>query len=150
MNGSIGITVLGTVCKVRELRYTANGNAVLDFTVVVNRDVNTTNEAGEKDRQQEALYVKFTAWNASAEMLVKSLSSGNKEAGISASVIQVETDWIRVDTWKGEDGNMRYDLVATARKVTFVTGGLYGKGAGAGKENAGPARGETAREDIPF
>jgi single-strand DNA-binding protein len=93
----------GNLARDAELRYTAGGAAVCNFTVAVNRD--WKNESGE--RQHDVCFVDATAWGKVAEFC----------AGLRKGAAVLVEGSLRQNTWTGKDGTERSKLVVVAQRV---------------------------------
>jgi single-strand DNA-binding protein len=123
--------IIGNLGRDPEMRYTANGKAVTQFTVAVN---NRVQEEGEwKDK---TTWFRVTAWDRLAETTNQYLKKGKQVMIIGR---------VDVSAWADkQSGEARAQLELTAREVKF----LGGREDGGGDTPSGSA--PTDEEDIPF
>lgn len=69
------VALIGRICRDAELRYTANGTSLCNFSIAVNRRV----KKGEQ-WADEASFLDITLWNKQAEGLSKYLLKGGQVA----------------------------------------------------------------------
>jgi single-strand DNA-binding protein len=98
------VTVVGNLTRDPELRYTPTGQAVVKFSVPVNRFY--TNRNGEKVEQTDFFTV--NAWRSLAENVALSLKSGARV---------LITGRIQSRTWETEDGTKRTAVEIEAEEV---------------------------------
>jgi single-strand DNA-binding protein len=98
------VTVVGNLTRDPELRYTPTGQAVVKFSVAVNRFY--TNRNGEKVEQTDFFTV--NAWRSLAENVAESLKSGARV---------LITGRIQSRTWETEDGAKRTAVEIEAEEV---------------------------------
>src|SRR3989440_7680555 len=98
------VTVVGNLTRDPELRYTPTGQAVVKFSVAVNRFY--TNRNGEKVEQTDFFTV--NAWRSLAENVAESLKSGARV---------LVTGRIQSRTWETEDGAKRTAVEIEAEEV---------------------------------
>lgn len=89
------VTLVGNVTKNPELKYILNGQAVIKFSVVTNRE--WKNAAGEKQEAVEFTNVVF--WGKAAEIINQFITKGKK--------ILVQGR-LQTRTWTSEDGVKHY------------------------------------------
>ncbi|NJL94605.1 MAG: single-stranded DNA-binding protein [Anaerolineae bacterium] len=128
------ITLIGNVGRDPELRFTQQGQAVCSFSLAVNR---SWTDRQSNERREETTWWKITVWGNQAETVNQYVSKGKQVLVVGSRV--------KVDTYTGNDGQVRTSLELTADNVRFL-GGSGGPGAGAGYDNY-PAQ---AEDDIPF
>ena len=137
------VMVIGNLGADPEMRYTANGSAVTEFRVAVNRNY-TTNEG---ERREETEWFRIVTWNRLAETCSQYLSKGRQ--------VYVEGR-LRTRSWEGQDGVTRYTTEVIAQEVRFLGnrrdaegGGFAGAGAPAVAVGA-DAEGDIEPDDLPF
>ncbi len=144
MAGETVITVVGNLTDNPELRFTASGAAVANFTVASTPRIFDRQTGEWKDG--EALFLRCSAWRQAAENIAESLERGSRvivqgrlrqrtyetREGEKRTVIELEVDEI--------GPSLRY---ATA-KVQKVTRGSGSGGYGA---SGGPSGGGFAADD---
>ena len=93
------MTVVGNLTSEPELRFTANGAAMLTGSIADNRRYQVNGEW-----QEETSYINFIAWRELAENAAASLTKGARV---------VITGRLQQRDWTDKDGNTRksYDLV---------------------------------------
>ena len=102
------LTIIGNLTRDPELRTTANGVNVCDFTVAVNRRRRNDNQGG----QPEADFFHVTAWRERGELCAKYLSKGKKVCVIGP---------VSVRTYQANDGTTKAQLEVTADEVEFLS-----------------------------
>lgn len=97
-------TINGNLVADPELRFTAKGDAVANFTVAVNERIKQGNEWVDG----EPSYFDVTVWRKLAEAVVEQVSKGT-------GVIVVGK--LRIESFEGKDGTKRRKPVLTADDV---------------------------------
>lgn len=97
------ITIIGNVGNDPEMRYTAQGKAVCNFSVAVNE--------GTKNAQ-ETLWFKVSAWEKLAEICNQYVKKG---------MLVMIVGRITIDEYTDKTGKSRYALKLTAREVQFLS-----------------------------
>ena len=100
------VMITGRLTRDPETRYVATGNAVLNFSVAVNRRYldNKTNEWKE-----EVLFLDVEVWGKLAERLSETLKKGTP--------VYVEGR-LRADTWENREGQKQTRLRVVAERVS--------------------------------
>jgi single-strand DNA-binding protein len=137
------IVIIGRLGRDPEMRYTAQGTPVTNFSVATDRV--WTDPNGQ--RQERTVWFRVSAWRRLAETCNQYLSKGR--------LVMVEGELQEPTPYQGRDGEWRASLEITARDVKFLSGrGEAGAGyeagareADAGDEGSGPILDE---EEIPF
>ena len=125
------LTIIGNLTRDPELRATAAGVNVCDFTVAVNRRV----RRDAQNNQPEADFFRVSAWRQLGENCAKFLAKGRKVCVVGP---------VSVRTYQASDGTTRASLEVTAEDVEFVSSRNDGDAAGA--YNAAPAAAAPAAE----
>jgi single-strand DNA-binding protein len=99
--------IIGNLGRDPEMRYTASGQPVTQFTVAVNRKYK--NQAGEW--QEETEWFRIVAWGPLAERTAEYLRKGRK--------VYVEGR-LQTRQWEGQDGQKRYTTELVANTVTSL------------------------------
>lgn len=100
------VVVVGRLGRDPELKHTAGGTAVLDFSIAVNgREKGADGEWGDRTD-----WLDIRVWDAQAENCERYLSKG--------SLVAVDGS-LRVDKWE-KDGQKRSRVVIVARTVQFL------------------------------
>jgi single-strand DNA-binding protein len=99
--------IIGNLGRDPEMRYTANGQAVTQFTVAVNR--NYKDSSGEWKEETE--WFRVVAWGPLAERTAEYLRKGRK--------VYVEGR-LQTRSWEGQDGQKRYTTELIASTVTAL------------------------------
>ncbi|MGE3962437.1 MAG: single-stranded DNA-binding protein [Dehalococcoidia bacterium] len=133
--------IIGNLGADPEMRYTANGSAVTEFRVAVNRTFSDT--SGE--RKQETEWFRVITWNRLAETCAQYLSKGR--------LVYVEGR-LQTRSWEDQQGQKRYTTELIAQEVKFLGGGRDG-GGGGGFSSPGFAtgpdnEGDIDPDDLPF
>lgn len=97
-----------------EMRYTAEGTPVCNFSMAVNRRWN--NAQGET--QSEVTWLRVTCWRALAENVNQYLSKGRQV--LVEGRLQVDPDTGGPRVWVGNDGQARASFEITALTVKFL------------------------------
>ncbi len=128
------VMLIGNLGKDPEMRYTANGNAVTNFTMAVTRSY-----SGQEGRREETEWFTIVTWNKLAELLGQHLQKGRK--------VYVEGR-LTTRSWDGPDGQKRYRTEVVADQVLFLDraqGAPFSEG-GMGM----PSGGDLDPDDLPF
>lgn len=122
------VQLLGRLGKDPELRKTANGKAVCNFSVA------TSEKRGDKE---ETTWHEIVTWEKTAENCAKFLAKGRE--------VFVEGR-IQVREYEAKDGSKRKAFEIVADRVTFVGSNK----APASPQQAAEAPSEATLDDIPF
>lgn len=122
--------IVGFLGRDAELRYTANGSPVCNFSVAVSEKWN--NSKGEP--QEETIWFKATLWGERGERLREYLVKGKQVMVIGK---------VKANGYKTNDGEVAASLDLTVRELQL----LGGKN---GERQDGFEEPETSSEDIPF
>lgn len=125
------VILIGNLTKDPEFATTANGVAVVRFTVAVSRRF--SNEKGEK----EADFINCVAWRSLADNVHKYVHKGDKVAVVGA---------LQARTYEAQDGSKRSATEVIADEVEFV-GGKKNDGARGQKQ---PEMTPVSNEGLPF
>ncbi len=138
------IMIIGNLGGDPEMRYTANGNAVSNFSVATNRQYTT----GDGERREETEWFRVVTWNRLAEICSQYLSKGRQ--------VYVEGR-LQTRSWEDTSGQTRYMTELIAQEVKFL-----GRPHDEGQQqapSASPARAAAAvgaeelfgdPDDLPF
>ncbi len=131
------VYLMGNLTRDPELRRLANGTAVTDLGLALNRNYNTK----DGERREEVTYVDVTVWDRQAETCVEYLKKGRP--------VFVE-GFLKMDQWDDKTtGEKKSKLKIQAERVQFL-GGRDGSGAGGDDEFATSAPRDSApREAAP-
>lgn len=99
------VVLVGRLARDPDLRYTPNGNAVVNFTLAVNRTFKNSN--GE----QEADFINCQAWRTTAENVAQYLRKGSL-AGIDGR--------IQTRSYENDEGRRVYVTEVVADSVQFL------------------------------
>lgn len=97
--------VLGNLTRDPELRYLPSGDAIVDFSIAVNR------KSG-KEKKEEVSYFDVTAFAKTAELCAEYLKKGSKALVVGR---------LRQDSWE-KDGVKKSKIVIVADTVQFLSG----------------------------
>lgn len=97
--------IIGRLVRDPELRYTPNGNAVVNFCLAVNR--NYTNQQGER----EADFIDVVVWRKAAEACAEHLGKGR--------LVAVDGR-LQTRTYETDDGKRRKVCEVIAENVRFL------------------------------
>lgn len=138
MAGLNKVILIGNLGRDPELRYTANGQAVANFTLATTES--WTNKSGEREQRTE--WHRVVAWGRLAEICGEHLTKGKQ--------VYVEGR-LQTREWEDREGNKRRTTEVTAQQILML--GRRGDGAGSG-EPAGSSDPEAppseGSDDIPF
>ncbi|SFH94278.1 single-strand binding protein [Tindallia magadiensis] len=98
------VILIGNLARDPELRYTANGKAVANLTVAVNRGYGKNNEAD---------FIRVVVWEKQAENCANYLAKGRKVA------VQGR---LQVSSYEAKDGSTRYNTDVVANLIEFLGG----------------------------
>lgn len=132
------VFLIGNLTRDPELRYTANGTAVADLRLAVNRTYSVNGE-----RREEALFITVVAWGKQGETAQQYLKKG--------SPILVE-GYLRTREWEGKEGQRHTVTEVVAERAQFLprTGTAAGSN-GHGGQAADPQPASVgADDDVPF
>lgn len=151
MAGINKVIIVGNLGKDPELRYTPQGQAVVNFPVATSES--WTDKGGQKQERTE--WHKIVVWGKLGELCSKYLSKGRK-AFIEGR--------LQTRAWDDKDGQKRYTTEIVASNVQFLdsagasaSGGdrsFQGGGTSSEADPFGQApdfeQGGASSEDIPF
>ncbi len=153
MAGDTIITVVGNLTADPELRFTASGAAVANFTVA--STPRTFDRASGEFKDGEALFLRCNIWRQAAENVAESLTRGSRvvvtgrlkqrsfdtKEGEKRTVIELEVDEI--------GPSLRY-ATAKVNRVNRPAGGGGGGGGGTGGGGGGYGGGGSGPADDPW
>ena len=99
------ITIMGRLTRDPELRRTASGVAVTNFSLAVDRDF------GSKDGEKETDFIDCVAWRQTGEFVSKYFAKG-RTAVVSGS--------LQIRSWTDKDGSKRRTAEVVADNVYFA------------------------------
>ena len=153
MAGDTVMTVIGNLTADPELRFTASGAAVANFTVA--STPRTFDRASGEWKDGEALFLRCNIWRQPAENVAESLTRGSRvivsgrlkqrsfetKEGEKRTVIELEVDEI--------GPSLRYATakVNRAQRSDSSGGGGYGGGSGSGGSGGSGGRPSTPVDD---
>ncbi|MTD17451.1 single-stranded DNA-binding protein [Nakamurella sp. YIM 132087] len=157
MAGDTVITVVGNLTADPELRFTASGAAVANFTVA--STPRTFDRASNEWKDGEALFLRCNIWRQAAENVAESLTRGSRvivsgrlkqrsfetKEGEKRTVIELEVDEI--------GPSLRYATAKVnraARGEGGGGGGGYGSGSGGGGGYSGGGGRSSGPADDPW
>src|SRR5215471_7234038 len=108
------VILLGNLTRDPELRYAANGTAVVRFGLAVNtqRPGQSNSEQGNpNERREEVCFVDVVAFGRQAETTSEYLSKG------SGALIEGRLQW---RSWEGQDGQKRSKHEVIADRIQFM------------------------------
>lgn len=107
MAGLNKVMIIGNLGRDPEMRFTANGSAVTNFTVAVSRQYSSA----DGERREETEWVRVVTWNKLAEQCNQFLQKGRR--------VYVEGR-LQTRSWDGQDGQKRYSTEVVAQDVQFL------------------------------
>ncbi|MEE8556428.1 MAG: single-stranded DNA-binding protein [Myxococcota bacterium] len=128
MAGLNKVILIGNLGRDPELRYTANGQPVANFTLATTES--WTNKSGEREQRTE--WHRIVTWGRLAEICGEHLNKGKQ--------VYVEGR-LQTREWEDREGNKRKTTEVTANQVLML--GRRGDGPG------GPSSPPDAPEDSP-
>lgn len=138
------VQLIGRLGKNPEIRYTANGSAVANFSLATNET--WTGKDGQKNERTE--WHNLVAWGKLGEICGEYLTKGKQ--------IYIEGR-LNTRSWEDKDGNKRYTTEIRAENMIMLGGPGAGAGAGSGPgsdhtaaEHEAPDGASTIEDDIPF
>lgn len=129
------VILIGNLGKDPEMRYTANGSAVANFSVATTDK--WTDKSGEKVEQTE--WHKIVAFGRIAEICGEYLTKGRS--------VYIEGK-LQTRKWEDRDGNERYTTEVVAREMKMLGG--KGPRPHASVENDQGYQADPPDGDIPF
>jgi single-strand DNA-binding protein len=111
------VVLIGRLTRDAELKYTANGQAVCNFSIAVNRPKKSGDQWVD-----EANFFDITLWGRQGEALTQYLLKG-KSVGVDGS--------LRQDKWE-QDGQNRSKVVIVANNLQLLGGSPGGAGGSSG------------------
>ncbi len=127
MRGVNKVTIIGNVGSDPEMKYTASGQAVANFSVATNEK--WTGKDGEKHERTE--WHRIVAWGRLAEICGQYLSKGKP--------VYVEGS-IRTRSWEDKEGNTKYTTEINARDLQLL---------GSPQESQGGGQSPVQEKDSP-
>ncbi len=103
------VFLMGNLTRDPELRYTPNGQAVVNFAVATNR----TWKDADGEQKDSAEFTDIVAWGKTAENIANYLKKGQKVHVIGR---------LQTRSWEAQDGSKRYKTEVVANDVTFLGG----------------------------
>lgn len=142
------VFLIGNLTRDPELRYTANGSAVCQFTLAVNRRY----KGRDGDFKEDTCFIRIKVWGKTGENCANYLQKGRS--------VHVEGR-IESRSWEAEDGSKRSAMEVVAENVQFLgapTGARqrdHDQGHGGGPPPRGPSSDYGSddmdlEDDIPF
>lgn len=149
MAGLNKVILIGNLGRDPELRYTANGQPVANFSIATTESWNS--KAGERESRTE--WHRIVAWGKLAEICGEYLAKGKQ--------VYIEGK-LQTREWEDREGNKRQTTEIVARELQMLgrrgdsegaSGGDFGGGPGpseSGPSDASPAPASQGSDDIPF
>ena len=135
------IIVIGNVGRDPELRYTANGKSMVQFSLATNH--NYQRPDGEWEEQTE--WFRVIAWNQLAERVMERIQKGS-QAYVEGR--------LQTRTWTGQDGKERKEVEIIANQILRLDrrGEPMASGVGAmgGSRRGGDDSDIVDPDDLPF
>ena len=135
------VTLIGNVANPQELKFTANGDAVLSFSVATSEKWKDKNG----DKKEKTTWFKVTIWRKMAEVLAPYILKGNQI--YVEGTLAAEKDGGGPRIWKDSEGNPRASFEVTATIVKLL-GGKRGDSAGDSNDSAPIS--VSQEDEIPF
>jgi len=141
------VILAGYLGRNPELRYTASGDPVTNFSMATSRK--WTGKDGEKC--EETIWWRVSVWGKMAEVCNEYLAKGSSVLVDGSMVPDASTGGPRI--WTGQDGGARASFEVRAQMVRFLGrgGSEDGNGGGSATTTAAPAAAPvTPPDDLPF
>ncbi len=131
------VYLMGNLTRDPELRRIANGTAVTELGLAVNRSI----PGKDGERRDEVTYIDVTVWDRQAENCVEYLKKGRP--------VHIE-GFLKMDSWDDKTtGEKRYKLKVQADRVQFLGGRDGGTSSGGEDDFSAPAPREAAPRRAP-
>jgi single-strand DNA-binding protein len=143
MAGLNKVILIGNLGRDPELRYTASGQAVANFTLATTESI-PKKDGGREDRTE---WHRIVAWGKLAEICGEYLAKGRQ--------IYVEGR-IQTREWEDRDGNKRWTTEVVARNMQMLgrrsEAGIGGdlSAPASGPSDSDPLEAPESNDDIPF
>ncbi len=138
MAGVNKVILVGNLGRDPELRYTANGQAVVNFTLATTENWNNK-QSGQKEERTE--WHRIVAWGRTAELCAEYLAKGR--------TVYLEGR-LQTREWEDKEGQKRKTTEINANTVQFLGGrGGEGGNAGSGGGGGGQRRARSGDEGAP-
>ncbi len=143
MAGLNKVMLIGNLGKDPEMRYTANGKAVTNFSIAVSRSF----QGSDGERREETEWFDIVVWDKLAELCSQFLQKGRK-AYIEGR--------LQTRSWEDKEGTKRYKTEVMAQTVLFLdsaqSGGQRQMAAVDRGYDDGPTGGggSVDPDDLPF
>ena len=121
------VILVGNLTRDPQMRYTANGMAVCDFGVAVNRQW----KSQDGESKEEVCFIDVSAWGRTGEVVAEYKKKGDP--------ILIEGR-LQMQSWQGQDGQKRTKHAVVAEAVQFL---------GQRREGGSPDQGRPARPAQP-
>ena len=132
--------LIGNLGRDPELRYTQNGQAVVNFTLATSE---TWNDKASGEKVERTEWHRIVVWGKTGELCAQYLTKGRS--------VYVEGR-IQTREWEDKDGQKRRTTEINAQSVKFL-GGPRGSGPGdsaTGGSATGEAEPSAPPDDVPF
>ena len=151
MAGVNKVILIGNLGRDPELRYTQNGQAVVNFTLATSEN---WNDKSTGERVERTEWHRIVVWGRTGEMCAQYLSKGR--------TVYIEGR-IQTREWEDKEGQKRRTTEINAQTVQFLGsprggredargpgGGGPPSGGGAPPSDGGPPAGGVPPSDVPF
>lgn len=125
------VMLIGNLTRDPEMRYTANGTAVVTFGLATNKSWKNQEGAMEESTQ----FHNIVAWNKMAEICNQILKKGMK--------VYVEGE-LNTRSWEGEDGVTRYKTEVRISDMILLDGKGRSGGASTSSDDSGSASDDSS------
>ena len=125
MAGVNKVILIGNLGRDPELRYTASGTAVANFTLATTENIRTK-DGGREDRTE---WHRIVAWARTAELCAQYLSKGRS--------VYIDGR-LQTREWEDKEGQKRRTTEIVANTVQFLGGRGQGQGQGQGGGGGAP------------
>jgi single-strand DNA-binding protein len=131
MAGVNKVILIGNLGRDPELRYTQNGQAVVNFSLATSE--NWTDKNGERAERTE--WHRIVAWGRTGELCAQYLSKGR--------TVYIEGR-LQTRDWEDKEGNKRSTTEVNAQTVQFLGSPRGSGGQGQGQGYSGPPAGSDS------
>lgn len=128
------VILIGTLTRDPEVKYLANGTAVTEISLAINRQFTDRNT---NERKEDVTFVEVTLWSRLAELAGEYLAKGRN--------VMIEGR-LQLDSWEDkQSGQKRSKLRVVGETMQFLGGPQGASGPGSGGGGGGPRGGGGGR-----
>lgn len=135
------VTLVGNLTDDPELRFTAQGVAVANFRIAVNRRTKDATSGEWKDG--ETSFFRINCWRQLAENAAESLTRGTRV---------LVSGWLKLRSWETQEGEKRSVIEVEAEEIgpslKFATAKIEKTSRGGGAQAGGDWESSEAPEEV--